>query len=58
MNRYEKIRREIEQIEKELKELRSAVETGGFEGSLKELSRKNARIKSAFSSISTAISAS
>ncbi len=55
MNRYEKIRQEIEEIEKELNELRAAAGTGRVKGSLKELSMKNDRIKSAFTSISSAI---
>ncbi len=55
MDRYEKIRKEIEQIERELNELRCAAGTGRVKGSLKELSMKNEKIKSAFSSISTAI---
>jgi len=54
MNRYEKIRQEIELIEKELKELRSIAGIKQMEGSLRELSLKNARIKSAFSSLSAA----
>ena len=57
MNRYEKIRREIEQIERELDELRSAAGTGKIKGSLKELRMKNSRIKSAFSSITETINA-
>lgn len=58
MDRYEKIRREIEQIERELKELRAAAGTKRIEGSLRELSLKNDRIKSAFSTIRTTINAS
>ena len=57
MNRYERIRQEIEQIEKELKELRSASSTTRIKGSLKELSLKNDRIKSAFQGISSTINA-
>lgn len=55
MNRYERIRSEIEQIERELRELRSAAGTNRVDGSLKELSMKNDRIKNAFTSISTTI---
>ncbi len=57
MNRYERIRQEIEQIEKELKELRSASSTNRIKGSLRELSLKNDRIKSAFQGISSTINA-
>ena len=57
MNRYEKIQKEIEQIERELRELRTTAGTNRIEDSLKELSRKNSSIKNAFSSISTAINA-
>lgn len=57
MNRYEKIRSEIEQIENELRELRSRTGSTRTEGSLKDLSMKNDRIKNAFTSISTAINA-
>lgn len=55
MDRYEKIRKEIEQIERELRELRGAAGTGQMKGSLRELSMKNEKIKSAFTSISSAI---
>jgi hypothetical protein len=57
MNRYEKIRQEIEQIENELRELRSTTGNNRMNGTLKELSMKNDRIKSAFTNISTTINA-
>ncbi len=57
MNQFDKIRREIEQIERELKELRMAAGKGQIQGSLKELSLKNDRIKTAFKSISSTIQA-
>jgi len=57
MNRYERIRNEIDQIEKELRKLRSETGTKRIEGSLKELSMKNDQIKDAITSISTAINA-
>jgi len=48
---------EIEQIEKELKELRAAADGKNMDGSLKELSMKNDRIKTAFKTISHTIGA-
>jgi len=56
MNQFDKIRQEIELIEKELIELRLAAGRNQIQGSLKELSRKNDRIKNAFKTISTTIS--
>ncbi|MDC7233478.1 MAG: hypothetical protein PQJ58_09605 [Spirochaetales bacterium] len=56
MNQFDKIRREIEIIEKELVELRMAAGRNQVQGSIKELSRKNDRIKNAFKSISSTIS--
>ena len=56
MNQFDKIRQEIEVIEKELVELRMAAGRNQIEGSIKELSRKNDRIKNAFKSISATIS--
>jgi hypothetical protein len=56
MNQFDKIRQEIEVIEKELVELRMAAGRNQAQGSLKELSRKNDRIKNAFKSISATIS--
>jgi len=56
MNQFDKIRQEIELIEKELIELRLAAGRNQVQGSLKELSRKNDRIKNAFKAISTTIS--
>jgi hypothetical protein len=56
MNQFDKIRQEIEQIEKELMELRAAAGRNLVQGTLKELSRKNDRIKNAFRVISTTIS--
>lgn len=56
MNQFDKIRHEIEVIEKELVELRMAAGRNQIEGSIKELSRKNDRIKNAFKSISATIS--
>ncbi|WP_168203558.1 hypothetical protein [Oceanispirochaeta crateris] len=55
-SQFDKIRQEIEQIENELKELRMAAGLNQVQGSLKELSRKNDRIKNAFKVISTTIS--
>jgi len=57
MNRFDRIRMEIEQIEKELKELRAAADGKNMDGSLKELSMKNDRIKTAFKTISHTIGA-
>lgn len=56
MNQFDKIRQEIEIIEKELVELRMAAGRNQVQGSIKELSRKNDRIKNAFKTISTTIS--
>jgi len=56
MNQFEKIREEIELIEKELIELRLAAGRNQVQGPLKELSRKNDRIKNAFKAISNTIS--
>lgn len=56
MNQFDKIRQEIEVIEKELVELRMAAGRNQAQSSLKELSRKNDRIKNAFKSISATIS--
>ncbi|MDC7238978.1 MAG: hypothetical protein PQJ50_01330 [Spirochaetales bacterium] len=55
MNQFDKIRKEIEQIEEELATLRLAAGRNQVQGSLKELSRKNDRIKNAFKSISATI---
>ncbi len=55
MNQFDKIRREIELIERELSELRLAAGQNQVQGSLKELSRKNDRIKNALKTISATI---
>jgi predicted translin family RNA/ssDNA-binding protein len=56
MNQFDKIRQEIAEIERELFELRQAAGRNQIQGSLKELSRKNDRIKNAFKTISSTIS--
>ena len=53
---FDKIRQEIAEIEQELFELRRAAGRNQLQGSLKELSRKNDRIKNAFKTISSTIS--
>jgi predicted translin family RNA/ssDNA-binding protein len=56
MNQFDKIRQEIAEIERELFALREAAGRNQIQGSLKELSRKNDRIKNAFKTISSTIS--
>ncbi len=55
MNQYNKIKFEIQQIEKELLELRQYTNQAELQSPLSILNLRNERIKSAFKSITPAI---